>query len=206
MAAKYKLTYFDLRGRAEVSRLLFAASGTEYEDIRFERSKWPELKPNTPFGQVPMLEVDGVQLCQSKSIARFLAVRFGLAGKNDIETAKCDMILECIEDVLKQTVVYFFEKDQAKQVELKEKFVKEDLPNFIAMFEKLLAQNNGGNFFVGDSMTVADIGFLDLCSWITTTGVTVPLEKAPKLKALHDKVEAHPKIAAWIKNRPVTQL
>jgi hypothetical protein len=31
----YKLTYFNLRGLAEMSRLLFAYAGVEYEDFRF---------------------------------------------------------------------------------------------------------------------------------------------------------------------------
>jgi glutathione S-transferase len=31
----------------------------------------------TPFGQLPMLEVDGVKLCQSNAIATFLALEFG---------------------------------------------------------------------------------------------------------------------------------
>ena len=31
----------------------------------------------TPFGQLPLLEVEGVTICQSQTIARFLARKFG---------------------------------------------------------------------------------------------------------------------------------
>ena len=31
-----------------------------------------------PFGQIPLLEVDGVTLCQSMAILRFLARRYGM--------------------------------------------------------------------------------------------------------------------------------
>jgi len=39
----YKLTYFDLRGRGEIIRLVFAAAGVQYEDYRI-KSEWAELK------------------------------------------------------------------------------------------------------------------------------------------------------------------
>jgi len=203
----YKLTYFDLRGRGEVCRLLFAAAGVPYEDIRVERSRWPDLKASTPFGQVPVLEVDGVRLCQSKAIARYLAGEFGFAGDSALDRARADMIVDCGEDVMKHTIAFFFEKDQAKQAELKEKFVKETLPVALQSFEKLLKENNGGDsYFVGDKMTWADIGFTDLCSWFSSLQVEIPFDDAPKLKALKERVESSPKIAEWIKNRPVSQM
>ena len=49
---EYKLTYFDIKGRAEVIRLLFAAAGQIYEDIRLEYRKDYSFKPKAPFGQV----------------------------------------------------------------------------------------------------------------------------------------------------------
>jgi glutathione S-transferase len=54
---QYKLNYFNGRGRAELVRLVFAAAGQEYEDVRFEREQWPEHKNKSPTGQVPFLEV-----------------------------------------------------------------------------------------------------------------------------------------------------
>ena len=41
---EYKLTYFNLRGRAELSRLIFAYAGQKFQDVRIEREQWPELK------------------------------------------------------------------------------------------------------------------------------------------------------------------
>ena len=42
---KYTLIYFNGRGRAEVSRLLFALADVEYEDERIVSENWPKMKP-----------------------------------------------------------------------------------------------------------------------------------------------------------------
>lgn len=39
---EYKLTYFNGRGRAEITRLIFAAAGQKYTDERI--SDWPKGK------------------------------------------------------------------------------------------------------------------------------------------------------------------
>ncbi|XP_054019319.1 hematopoietic prostaglandin D synthase isoform X2 [Dryobates pubescens] len=50
---QYKLTYFNLRGRAEISRYLFEYSGKKYEDHRIEMADWPKIKPSLA-GQTPV--------------------------------------------------------------------------------------------------------------------------------------------------------
>ncbi|VDP35371.1 unnamed protein product [Soboliphyme baturini] len=75
----YKLTYFDIKGLGEPIRLLFAYVGQPYEDVRVTIEHWPKVKPSKdmPFGQVPLLEVDGKQLTQSACIMRYLGEQFG---------------------------------------------------------------------------------------------------------------------------------
>ena len=43
---KLTLYYFNLRGRAELSRLMLAQGGADYEDTRIEKEDWPTLKPS----------------------------------------------------------------------------------------------------------------------------------------------------------------
>lgn len=53
-----------------------------------------------PFGQVPVLEIDGNKmLAQSHTIARYLARQHGLAGQNDWEQSQADMYVDCIYDM-----------------------------------------------------------------------------------------------------------
>jgi hypothetical protein len=41
---QYKLTYFNLMGRAEPIRLIFVQAGVQYKDHRIETKEWPALK------------------------------------------------------------------------------------------------------------------------------------------------------------------
>ncbi len=96
MENRYKIVYFNGRGKAEVSRLLFHLVDQHFEDVRIERQDWPSYKPHMPFGQVPILEITNgsevIVLAQSAAIGRFLANKFNLAGKTDLERARVDMV------------------------------------------------------------------------------------------------------------------
>jgi glutathione S-transferase len=70
-----KLYYFDLYGRAEVSRQALTICGVEFEDVRVTGDSWKELKASDKceFGSVPVLELDdGTCLAQSISILRYI--------------------------------------------------------------------------------------------------------------------------------------
>lgn len=92
----YKLIYFNARGKAEPIRLLFAEANVPYEDIRVDQKDWPEMKPSIliainalnfickiykakndfsemPFGQLPVLDIDGKVLPQSRAMIKYLA-------------------------------------------------------------------------------------------------------------------------------------
>jgi hypothetical protein len=45
MAPTYKLTYFNVKALAEPIRFLLSYGGVEFEDYRFEKEEWPQLKP-----------------------------------------------------------------------------------------------------------------------------------------------------------------
>lgn len=204
----YKLIYFNGRGLGEVTRLIFAVAGVEYEDVRIERDAWPSKKAevNPPFGQLPILEVDGVRIAQSSAINRLLANKFNLAGKTDIEKAQADMIADCFVDAFKPAVAVFYEPDEAKKGELKKKYLEEQLPGYLKYLEALLASNHGGEFFVGKELTWPDLIFYNFNFWATNfSNGENPLAKFPKLEAHYKKIESTPKVAAWVAKRPKTE-
>ncbi|CAF1035161.1 unnamed protein product [Adineta steineri] len=201
----YKLTYFNGRGLGEVSRLIFAAAGEKYEDVRIERDQFPAHKAEMPLGQMPVLEVDGVQLPQSAAIARFLAKQFHLAGKDNFEQAKVDAVVDTIYDILKAWMPSRLEQDEAKKEELSKKFFGEELPKQLQNLETLAKlYGNGGHFFVGNQLTWADLLFYNFGELLTEFQAD-SLNNFSWLKQNRAEVEKQSKIAEYFKNRPKTQ-
>ncbi|CAH1248724.1 HPGDS [Branchiostoma lanceolatum] len=195
----YKLTYFNARGRAEPIRLLFAAAGIKYEDVRIEGADWPALKPKTPMGYLPILEVDGATLCESTAIARFVAKRAGLVGKDDLQQAKADMIVDGMKDILKKLILMVLEKDEIKKEELKTDISEKTLPEFLSKYENLA---NPSGFFVGDSLSWADVDFYNLIERVRAMFPGDHLKGKPNLVKVMANVKANPGIAKWVKERP----
>ena len=195
--SQYKLTYFNIRGRAELIRLILTQAGVQYEDKRITKEEWGELKPKTPYGCVPILEVEGKTLSGSLEIARFVAERHGLAGSNDLENAEIAGIMDCIRDFVLAFVKFVFEKDETRKAELKKKFDEEDTPRYLSLLEKRVTAQG---WLYGSKVTYVDLAFFNVSDRVPAE----VLAKYPGLKSVKDKVEALPNIAKWLKERPVT--
>jgi len=143
--------------------MLLAYGGQPWEDNRISFAEWPELKPKTQLGTLPVLEYNGKKLSQSIAIARFLVKEVGLAGKNNMEQAEADMIVDTIVDVQIELFKNMFEKEPVEKKKQKDKIEKETFPKFLKQMLAILQQSPGA-YLVGNDMTWADIalaGFLD---------------------------------------------
>ncbi|XP_062579789.1 glutathione S-transferase 1-like [Saccostrea cucullata] len=200
---EYKLTYFDIRGRAEISRLVFAAADVCYIDDRIKREEWPALKPNTPQGHLPLLTIDGkVTLPQSLAIARFLAKEFGICGKNNLENAECDVIVQTTEDLRAEWVKVFREQDEAKKADLQKKLIEEIVPKYWTIFQNTLSKNSTG-YMVGDGLTLGDLAVYDVME-IHTRDYPDLIKGFPQLEAHRQRVAETSNIRKYLEKRPVT--
>jgi len=205
MAPNYKLTYFNSRGYGELSRLILAEAGVTYVDNRIEKDAWPALKPKTPFNKIPILEVDGTVISESRAIARYLAREHKLAGKTSLDQAKCDMLVDAFYDFMSHLRELLVEKDEQKKNEIKAKFATEILPPAFDSYTKILESNGGGKgFIVGDSVTWADLGLAHALWGLQQRQATV-LDKRPLLKEYMDRILSRPNIKAWMDKRPKTE-
>ncbi|KAK6973736.1 glutathione S-transferase 4-like isoform X1 [Biomphalaria glabrata] len=201
--AKLRLLYFDGRGRAEVARIILAAAGKEYEDVRFSFEEWPKYKPETPYGQAPALSVDGVVYAQSIAINEFLAREFGFHGKDNLETFKIEEIIHLWDDFVTPTVDVLFHTDDEKAKEAGIKKIKEEsVPRILNFLEGILAKNGTG-YFVGDRLTLIDIiVFEGVNGGITSQFLDV--SKYPLIQKNFELVRSNEKIASYMASRKDT--
>ncbi|XP_052086424.1 S-crystallin SL11-like isoform X4 [Mytilus californianus] len=208
MPAKFKLSYFDIRARGELPRLVFAAAGKEFEDERLSGDKWTAFKPKTPYGQMPVLTVDDkTMINQTGAIARYLAREFGLYGSNNMENTKCDIIIDTVFDVLNAMIKLHFEKDEAKKEELGKKFSSEVLPQFFTYLCKLLKEN-GGKYLLGSKLTVADMAAFDMidklkCNPQMGEGV---YKDFAEVKKFYESVKTNANVQKYLEKRPAADM
>ena len=74
-----KLTYFPVYGRAEPIRMLLNHAKADFEDNKISFAELAEMKKTSylEFGQVPVLEWDGIVMTQSFAILRALGMEYG---------------------------------------------------------------------------------------------------------------------------------
>jgi len=99
---KTKLLYFDFEGRAEPVRIALHIAGVDFEDARVKFPDWAAVKPTTPYGAIPTLEVDGKVYAQSNAILRYAGTLAGIHPKDPLKALKADELMDFIEDLYHQ--------------------------------------------------------------------------------------------------------
>lgn len=198
-----KLTYFPIKALAEPIRFIFAYGNEEYIDDRIDREKWPEMKPNMPYGKLPILEIDGKVVSQSGAICRYFAKKHNLAGKDDWESLLIDVAVDAVDDLRAALANSHYDADEASKEKKHKVLVETTIPFYASRFDKQIKENSG--YFVNGKLTWADLYFVALLDYLNVMARLDIVEKYPNLKALRDKVLALPAIKAWVAKRPVTE-
>lgn len=165
-----RLTYFRGRGRAETTRWMLAACDVPFVNVPIET---PEAlaalraSGKLPFDQMPLLEIDGLNLSQSSAMIRYLARQHDMYGANDAEATWCDLVAGVVADFSETAMQAAFKPTEAIACEeMRARFKK-----FGPCFEARLAAQGSG-FIAGDSMTFADI--------VLAEGISLYLEWCPE--------------------------
>ena len=201
-----KLYYGDMPfWRAEVCRLALHLGKVPFEDVR---AKTPEDRTafkesgKAPFGQVPILEVDGKVIAQTGAIARYCGKLGGFYPRDDdFAAAKIDEIIDTATDMT-MAVGKTFRMEAKEKTEAREQLATVTLPMYLKALEKIMTENGSTGFYVTSKMTIADIAMWRLFGWLTGGIVdglpTTMLEPYPQLLANFKTTDQHPEIADWM--------
>jgi glutathione S-transferase len=205
---KLKLTYFDFHGgRGEPARLALSMAGIPFEDDRVSPSDWERRKPDTPFGALPVLEVDGQTLAQSNAINRYVGKLADLYPTDAWQAALCDEEMEAVEDISTKLAATLFPSDEEKKAQRKV-LVDGPIAFYLTRLEQRL-EAHGGRYFGANRLTVGD---LKAFVWIRhlKSGVLdhipadLPDRVAPKLVEHYERVKNDPRIQAYYAKHGVT--
>ncbi|XP_067684268.1 glutathione S-transferase 1-like [Haliotis asinina] len=205
----YKYTYFNLRARGEIPRLILRNAGVDFEDNRIEFSEWPTVKASTPFGQLPFIEIDGEAFPESMSISRYLAAEYGVAGKTPRERLRADVLTEQTRSMKEGIYKYFFEGDATIKAEAQKKFEEEIRPKYLKTWEQTAKDNaSGSGHLVGNALTIADLAVMDALEAVLqdeTFKVTFP-KTYPNLAKNYNTVTNVANIKKYRESRPQTSI
>ncbi|XP_063954330.1 glutathione S-transferase alpha-4-like isoform X1 [Lytechinus pictus] len=199
--SKPRLTYFDGRGFAEVSRLALSAAKIEYDDIYLRtRDEFLQLITDGKlmFKQVPLLEIDGQNLIGSECILRYICNKGNLQGKPEDQT-KIEMLSMGARDMLKAGFSGAkFQATPEKEEEMLQNAGKQSKERYLPVFEKVLGESKSG-FLVGDSLTMADLMFFDSVSYVNDLSQIQPLlADFPNCKRFIEHFSSQPGIKEYL--------
>lgn len=201
----YKLTYFDFAGgRGEPIRIALHAAGIAFEDKRLTFPEFSEMRKETRFNALPVLEIDGEAVTQSSAICRYIGKMGGLYPKDDLQALYCDEALDAVEDIshyIGQTLGLEGEALRAAR----EKLVGGWLTIFLKGLGALLARG-GGEYFADKRLTIADLKVLMITRWLRSGALDhVPKDVveriAPNLVEHQARIGAEPQVVAYYGSR-----
>ena len=147
---------------------------------------------------------DWDSIAQTGAIARFCGKLSGLyPSKDEFAAAKVDEVIDLATDITNQMRPALKEKDPKLRLEMRRELSKTILPLWLGFLEKLLQDNGDTGFFVGHSISVADLAVWRLCAWISgeiIDGLPVNLlDGFPLLSVHQSQISNLPKVVEWIK-------
>ncbi|KAL1771328.1 glutathione S-transferase alpha-3 [Sigmodon hispidus] len=198
MASKPILHYFNSRGRMESVRWLLAAAGVEFEEkyiITQKDLKRLKNDGSLMFRQVPMVEIDGMKLVQTRAILNYIASKYNLYGKDMKERALIDMYTEGAMDLNEMIIRYAFLPPGEKDASLAQITRRARKCHFPA-FEEVL-KSHGQDYLVGNRLSRADIHVVELLYHMEELNDSI-MANFPLLQALRSRVSNLPPVKKFL--------
>ena len=213
---RYFLYYWPgIQGRGEFVRLALEDSGADYVDVarapggvaammRLMQTSASTVAPFAP----PFLHAGRLLIAQTANILLFLGPRLGLAPISESGRYAVHQLQLTIADWLSEVhdthhpiasgLYYAQQKSAARQRAAD--FRRHRLPKFLSYFESLL-HGRARSYLAGRACSYADLSLFQMVAGLRYAfpQAMARLErKYPRTLALHDRVAARPRVAAYL--------
>lgn len=219
---RYELYYWpEIQGRGEFVRLALEEAGADYIDVarRPGNNGMPAMLKlldgtrvaHPPFAP-PFLKAGKLLIGQTTNILLYLGEHERLAPKTEagrlwthqLQLTMADFLVE-IHDTHHPIGSGLYYQDQKKEAKRRtDDFLKNRLPKYLDYFERVLAQNpSGDKYLVAARMTYADLSLFQIVEGLRYAfpkAMRRMERKIPRIVALHDRVAARPRIAAYLRS------
>lgn len=213
---RYELYYWpEIQGRGEFVRLALEDAGAAYVDAarrphgmaamsRFLESRSVKRPPFVP----PFLKAGKLVIAQTANILFYVGPRLGLGPKDDagrlwahqLQLTIADWVDE-VHDAHHPIASSLYYEEQKREARRRaETFRAERLPKFLNYFEQVL-ERNGGRVLVGNAASYVDLSLFQMIEGLRYAfprAMTKGERKHRRVIALHDRVAARPRLAAYL--------
>jgi glutathione S-transferase len=116
--------------------------------------------------------------------------------------AKVDEVLDAATAITNEIFYDSRGKEGDDKLRARQALTQDYLPKWLGFLERVLNENAESGWFVGKSMSIADLAMWRLLGWLTSgvlDGVpTNILENFTGLQQLHNRVDSLPKVGKWM--------
>ncbi len=212
---RYELYYWpDIQGRGEFVRLALEEAGANYVDVARRSGTGAMMRlldgtriKHPPFAP-PFLKAGARIVGQTANILLFLGPRHGLAPRaedgrlwtHQLQLTIADFVVE-VHDTHHPIASGLYYEDQRPAAKRRtEVFIANRAPKYLHYFEEVLARS-GGPFLLGRRLTYADLSLFQVADGLNYAFPKATrrlARKLPLITALHDRVAARKRVAAYL--------
>jgi glutathione S-transferase len=217
-SVRYELYYWpSIQGRGEFVRLALEEADADYVDVARRRGSAALMRmlegkgPGRASFAPPYLKAGKLVIGQTANILLWLAPRHGLAPRseaarlwaNQLQLTIADWLVEVHDTHHPIGGAFYYEDQRRESARRSAHFTASRLPKFLGYFERLLAREKGGGL-LGRALSYPDLSLFQMVAGLRYAfprGMARLEPKHPRVAALHDRVAARPRIAAYLASK-----
>jgi glutathione S-transferase len=215
---RYELYYWSsIQGRGEFVRLTLEEAGADYIDVARQPGGEAEMMRlldgeaiARPSFAPPFLKAGPLLIGQTADILLYLGGQLGLApaaeaGRlwaHQLQLTIADLVDEAHDTHHPIAGSLYYEDQRKEALARAADFRRSRMPKYLGYFERVLSRNNSrGGHLVGARLSYPDLSLFQIVAGLRYAfpNAMAGLEpKYPRVVALHDRIAARPRIAAYI--------